>query len=279
MVVRAGGKTPRSSSTGAAASRVVLHDRETGGQPKYVQLAAILKERILRQEYKPDEQIPTEEQLCKEYDVSRITVREAITRLVQDAFLTRVQGRGTYVLPQKLRRDIARVYSFSEDMQRLGLRPSSEVLEQVLEQAEPAIAQRLALPDADRRVTRIRRLRKANAAPILVETTIVPAYLCPELVEEDLQNGSLYSLLEERYGLHPHHAEETYEAVVLGKADARLLGCNARTPFPAFAIQRAAFLEDGRPIELTRSLARGDRMSLAIQMMADKPQFQRLVGL
>jgi GntR family transcriptional regulator len=98
-------------------------------------------------------------------------------------------------------------------------------------------------------------------------------------VDADLEHGSLYKVLTEEYGLFPHTAEETYEAVILRKEDARLLECTLQKPQAAFAIERIAFLENGKPLELTRSVGRGDRLTLAINMLADKADFQRLVGV
>ena len=127
----------------------MLEEKHSEGIPKYIQLAKILRDKILAQEYRPEEQIPTEADLCKEYNVSRITVREAINKLVQENFLDRRQGRGTYVVHQKLRRNIAKVYSFSSDMRQLGLRPSSRVLSITREQADSAVAEKLHLPGGE----------------------------------------------------------------------------------------------------------------------------------
>jgi len=198
---------------------------------------------------------------------------------VQEGYLDRRQGKGTYVVHQKLRRNIAKVYSFSHDMIHLGLEPSSVVLEQAVEQAPLQVVAVLKLPEPDRRVVRIHRVRKANDAPILLERTVIPAYLCPGLERADLVHGSLYELLTERYQLFPHTAEETYEAILLKPVDARLLGCTLCKPHPAFAIQRITFLEDGTPIEFTRGVGRGDRLTLGINMVADRADFQRLVGV
>jgi len=274
-----GAETKDSEARDEPARPALLETRQNDGIPKYVQLAAIIKDKIIGKEYAANQQIPTEEQLCQEYQVSRITVREAVNRLVQDHLLTRKQGKGTYVVPQKLRRDIAKVYSFTHDMEQLGLKPSSTVLDQRVEVADAELRARLKLSESDGRVTRIRRLRKANDAPILLETTILPVYLCPRLVEADLENQSLYRILTEEYGLFPYTAEETYEPVILQTADAKLLECRPRRPQPAFAIERIAYLENGTPIEYTRSLARGDRMTLGITMLADKADFQRRVGV
>jgi len=257
----------------------MLEEKHSEGIPKYVQLAKILREKILAQEYRPDEQIPTEANLCKEYNVSRITVREAINKLVQESLLNRRQGRGTYVVHQKLRRNIAKVYSFSSDMQRLGLRPSSRVLSITRGEADALAAEKLHLPDTNRTVVVIARIRKANETPVLIETTIVPDTLCPGLIEKDLEKGSLYQILTEDYQLVLHHAEETYEAIILSNKDAKLLGCPVNRPMPAFSLQRIAFLESGAPIEFTRSVGRGDMLTLAITMVADKADFKRVIDL
>jgi GntR family transcriptional regulator len=256
----------------------MLEEWNSDGIPKYIQLAKILRRKITAQEYAPDEQIPTEAALCREYGVSRITVREAVDMLARESLLYRRQGRGTYVARQKLRRNIARLYSFSSDMRELGMAPSSRVLALAREEADAEDAERLRLPAENRFVTRIRRVRCANETPVLIETTLIPDALCPGLSTRDLAGGSLYRYLTEDYHLALHHAEETYEAVILSRAEAQALGCDPARPLPGFALQRIAYLEDGTPIELTRSVGRGDMLTLAITMFADKADFKRVIS-
>ena len=257
----------------------VLDGRSGEGVPKYFQIARILRERIQRQEYAPGEQIPTEAELCETYEVSRITVREAINKLVQEGYLDRRQGKGTYVVHQKLRRNIAKVYSFSSDMRQLGLEPRSRILDLRVEEAPPEVARRMMLPETNRRVTRITRLRIANDVPVLIETAMIPEYLCAGLADRDLATGSLYRILTEEYRLMPHHAEETYEAIILSREDAVTLERDPDVPQPAFAIQRMTYLESGVPVEYGTSVGRGDLLTLAINMVADKADFQRVIGV
>lgn len=257
----------------------VLVDKSFEGIPKYFQLARILKERIQRQEYAGGEQIPSEAELCASFQVSRITVREAINRLVSEGYLERRQGKGTYVAHQKLRRNIARIYSFSNDMSHLGLEPSSRVLALRVEDAEAEDAERLKLPQENRRVTLISRVRLANKIPVLVETTLIPEYLCSGLVEKDLESGSLYGILTEQYSLVLQRAEETYEAIIMAKEDALLFGFDPAVPRPGLAIRNITYLQNGLPIEYTSSVGRGDLLTLAITMVADEADFQRLVGV
>ncbi|MBI3962513.1 MAG: GntR family transcriptional regulator, partial [Deinococcus sp.] len=85
--------------------------------PLYYQLKELLRERIEAGEWEPGNQIPTEEELCERYKVSRITVREAIQGLVSEGLLYRQQGRGTFVAKAKIQQGLQRLTSFTEDMQ------------------------------------------------------------------------------------------------------------------------------------------------------------------
>jgi GntR family transcriptional regulator len=257
----------------------IIKRDDSEGIPKYIQLSKILKEKIASGEYHADSPIPTEKDLCSQYQVSRITVRQAINTLVQEKLLYREQGRGTYIQPQKLKRDITNIYSFTNDMLKLGLRPGSILMEQKIVDAEPEAAERLKLPPKDCRVLRVVRLRLANEIPVIYETTLIPRFLCPQLVKEDLAKGSLYQILGEKYKLVPRHAEESYEAIVMSESQAQLLQCSSTRHQPALSIQRIAFLEDMTPLEFTTSVGRGDRLTFSIKMAADNANFQRRIDL
>ena len=153
----------------------------------YLQLYDILKGKILSGEYKADEKIPPDRELCETYNVSRITVLKAIDNLVQEQLLYRVQGKGTFVTSSKLRRNLPKLYSFSEDMRELGLVPGSQVLEQHVEEADEKIRTVLQLPKENIRVTKLVRVRLANDEPILLETTYIPLFLCPDLLKNDFE--------------------------------------------------------------------------------------------
>ena len=256
-----------------------LVDKSSEGIPKYFQLAKIIKDRIERQEYKGEEQIPSEAELCSTFQVSRITVREAINRLVAEGYLERRQGKGTYVAHQKLRRNIARIYSFSSDMKHLGLEPSSRMLSFSIDGADPEATELLKLPDNNRRVIRISRLRLANKIPVLKETTLIPEYLCANLEEGELEAGSLYKILTERYGFVLDHAEETYEAIIMPEEDVLLFGLDPSQPTSAFAIKNVTYLDNGTPIERTTSVGRGDLLTLVINMVSNEADFKRVIGV
>lgn len=243
--------------------------------PLYVQLKNILKNQILSGALKPGDHLPSENELGQVYKVSRITVRQAINALVQEGLVYRQQGRGTFVASLKLRRRLPRLYSFSEDMLELGLRPSSRVITQRVVEAEEDVAELLHLSGENKKVNEIVRVRLANGDPILVEHTYIPYFLCPDLVQEDLGQGSLYAVLRDKYGLVLVHAFETYEVGSIRKREAEILGC--RRGLPAFLIERVAFLKNDVPVELTRSVARGDRLRFTVHLVADQAQIRRRI--
>ncbi|MGQ9621842.1 MAG: GntR family transcriptional regulator [Candidatus Caldatribacteriaceae bacterium] len=248
---------------------------EESGVPLYQQLKNILKGQILSGVLKPGDKIPPETDLCTKYGVSRITVRQAIHSLVEEGFLYRKQGKGTFVTSPKLRRRLPKLYSFTEDMLELGLRPSSKVLACEVVVADRKTKEILKLPPGEERVNRVVRVRCANDEPILIETTFIPLYLCPGLIEEDLEKGSLYALLRDKYSLLLDHAYETYEVGKVRKEEAQHLKC--RAGLPAFVIERVTYLRNEIPVELTKSVARGDRLRFTVLLVADQAQIRREV--
>ncbi len=255
----------------------MIHIKHADGIPKYIQLANLLREKLAAREYSPGQQIPTETELCERYKVSRVTVREAIDRLVQENLLYREQGRGTYVTPQKLKRNVTKIYSFSYDMVRLGLKPSSTLFESALVEAEPALANKLKLPASNKKCAKIVRVRLADGIPVLIEDTYIPDYLCPGLLSNNLENSSLYQIITETYHLSFEHAEETYEAVILSGEEAKVLECERAEAQPGMSIDRITYLEHMVPVEYTHSIGRGDRLSLTVDMVADRTDFQRKI--
>lgn len=255
----------------------MLEAKNTSGIPLYFQLRNILRERILSGEFKADERIPPEVELCRQYGVSRITVRKAIEALVQEELLYTRQGKGTFVTQQKLRRRLPRLYSFSEDMRELGLNPSSSVVEIRIEVASVQDSAILKLPEYDQKVFKILRVRRVNKEPVLLESTRIPHFLCPQLLSANLEEDSLYRVLREDHGLVLHDAEETYEAAIIRADEAKLL--ETKRNQAVFHIQRVANLSDGTPFEITRSVARGDHMQFSLHLVSNHAEFRRRVDV
>jgi len=242
--------------------------------PLYHQLKCVLMNAIRTGHWHSDERLPTESELAETFRVSKITVRQALQGLAELGYIRREQGRGTFVAAVKLDQGPRELTSFTEELRRRRLAASSTILEQAVVPADEETAAALAIA-AGEPVVRLKRLRLADGQPMGVQTAHIPSTLAPGLESEDLRDVSLYDLLAARYGLHPARAREKHVAVAASPADAALLGVDPGSP--AFAAERVTHLADGRPFEFVRSIMRGDRYSIVLELAADRAT-TRLAG-
>jgi GntR family transcriptional regulator len=232
--------------------------------PLYHQLKTILLNSIESGEWKPEQRLPTESELAQRFGVSKITVRQAMRDLAEIGYVRREQGRGTFVAIPKLQQGPRELTSFTEEMRRHGLPPSSRVIEQRVVPASGEVAVMLRIPEG-RPLVLLRRLRLAGGESMGVQTSHIPAYMAPGLEKDRLDDASLYDVLNSRYGLSAATARETHSAIILEPADAALLGVPPGSA--ALAGQRVTFLADGKPFEFVTSLMRGDRYHIVLELV------------
>lgn len=223
--------------------------------PIYVQIEEFLKKRIYLEEYKVGESIPSEREFSEQLGVSRMTVRQSITNLVNSGLLYREKGRGTYVATPKLEQPLNGLTSFTEDMKVRGMVPSSNLIrfEKVIPSIE--IARELHLGQ-DIPVFYVIRIRNADAMPMAVERTYIPVKVFPNL-DENKMMGSLYAQIEAKYRQRIGNAKQQMEASIVSKEDSKFLQINHASA--VLIIKRTSFLADGTPFELVRSTYRADR--------------------
>lgn len=209
--------------------------------------------------------LPTERELAESLETSRTTVRQAIAELVVDGRLERTQGRGTFVAQPKLMQ-VRPLTSFSQDLAAEGWRPGSTVLGIDVVAADADVSHHLQLaPGAP--VHRVARLRTRADEPIALETAHLPGPL-PRLAEELDGRGSLYRTLAEAYGITLDAVEDIVETTPADPVTANLLGIEVGLPL--LLIHRTVWDANGRPVEWTRSLFRGDRFRfVARQRLGD----------
>lgn len=235
-----------------------------GPLPLYYQIKQQLKEAIEAQELKPNESLPSERELIELYGVSRPTVRQATEELINEGYLYRKRGLGTFVAGPKFKQELPSALSFTERMLQQGHTPSSRVLSQeVLATPPELVLQRLGLPESSS-VYQIKRLRLADNEPIMLETTHLPLSQFPRLGQMDFNQVSLYQFLREEYNLSIARLQETLEPVVLGDYESKLLDVSRGSP--AMQVQITAFARDGQAIEYSRALVRGDRCQYYLEL-------------
>ncbi|MGE5652791.1 MAG: GntR family transcriptional regulator [Bacillota bacterium] len=229
--------------------------------PLYVQLREILRKQIMSGEWGQDS-IPSEPQLVQQYGVSRATVRKALDDLMREGLISRERGRGTFVTHQKTRCDLLGELSFAREISVKGMIPRSKVLSFSTHEAEANVGRALGLaPTA--KVVEIRRLRCADAEPWLVETVHIPEHLVVGLSPADMEDGVLYDILADRYGICIGRYDTELEPIILSRRESEELGVGSF--LPALALTRVVHDDQGQPIILSRRIIRGDRCKFVVK--------------
>lgn len=231
-------------------------------KPLYYQIAEVMREKIDDDEWQPGDRVWSERDLMNQFQVSRNTAREALDVLVKEGLIYRLRGHGSFVAPRKMRHGLLSLTSFTETMLSRGLNPSSRLMAMELVIPPPRIAEHLQL-DQGQKAFRIERLRLADGEPMALNVSYVPYHLCPHLDSEDLEAGSLYRLLEEKYGLRLWRSEQVLKPTVATEYEAGLLGVSPGTPL--LLAEGTTFLEGDVPIEYVKLLYRADRYEFTIR--------------
>lgn len=232
------------------------------GVPLYLQVEQHLGQRVQSGEWQPGQKIPTEEQMCAAYGVSRVTMRQALARLVDRGLLVRERGRGTFVRDAALTAAARGVTSFTTELAALGLEAGARVLAVEVVPADAETVDALGLGH-DAEVVRVHRVRTGNGKPIGIQTSLLPVQRFPNLEHQSLQDRSLYQLLRTHYGVVPVEAVETFTVGGISPRDARLLEVPPRTC--AFFVERVT-LDARGPFERVTSVMRGDRYRIRLAL-------------
>lgn len=221
--------------------------------PKYFSLKEMLTERI--RNLPAGTALPPERELVSEFRASRTTVRQALKDLAAEGRVVRMHGRGTFVAPPKETISL-QLLSYTEEWTRLGRTPSSRLVGLDRVSASPEAATALDVASGTP-LLRIERIRLTDGAPMAVEVAHLEAERFDGLETLIDEGVSLYALLEQRWGVVPQTAEQTFETAMATPALATALGTDAGTPL--ILLNRRTVGVDGRPFEYVRAHYRGDR--------------------
>ncbi len=233
--------------------------------PKYFQLANILREKIDNGEFPAQDAIPSERQLEEQYNLSRPTIRQAIDLLERQGYLYRVHGKGTFVSPPKLQKGMLELTSFSEDMRNRGLTPGARILEFGYLKPAAKIAKQLGLNARESQVLRIKRLRTGNGEPIGLQDSYLALEKNQVITQEEIeQKGSIYAILQQKFGIYPTEADETLEVTLATPEEAELLQIPINSPL--LLNERTLWSQDRKAIEFVSILYRGDRYKYFVRL-------------
>ena len=228
--------------------------------PLYVQLMDELEASIRNGVYKPGDKIMTETEMAKEYGVSLITVRKAVGSLMEKGLVVRKQGKGTFVTKPKYSRNMKKLQSFTEMCEQMGVKPGARVLENRLIAADKKVADRLGIEPGSN-VVYISRLRLVDGEPVQVEKSYFPLKYA-FLLEEDLNDGSMFECLKEKAGAKVASSEKMIELCRATAEEAALMDVK-KGDYLLF-VKSTAYDENGEPMYAGIQLINGDRFSLYV---------------
>jgi GntR family transcriptional regulator len=245
--------------------------RRRPGPAAYAQIEEEIAERIRAGVLRPGDRIPPERELAEQMQVSRMTVRQALGRLADSGLLVRERGRGTFVSKPKLVQSMSHLSGFYDQMISQGIVPTSRLLsgEQIL--ASAALAETLDLRIGEP-LYRVVRLRLGGGVPLALETSYFPARLVPGLLEHDLEQNSIYRLME-RYDARPVRAIQALEPALAQAEEARALEIPPGSP--VMLIERTAWDARGQAVEYARDIYRGDRSRFVSELRLECDELER----
>ena len=217
----------------------------------YLKLSDTLAEQIMDGTLPEGTLLPSERELCQIHGISRTTVRQALQDLSQKGYSRSIHGKGTVVVRPQIRQELRSIYSFDEDMRRLGKNPETQIMDFVKIVPTGTIAAMMQLPIGES-VYRIMRLRLAGNEPMLLETNYLPCDRFPEFSRQMLENQSLYRVLANRYSLNIDVAEETFEPILLRPLEAQMLRTGQGVL--GMLVERISY-EGGRVVEISKSVS------------------------
>jgi GntR family transcriptional regulator len=225
--------------------------------PLYAQVEDALADRISSGALPVGTQLPSEEELIREFAVSRTTIRTTIQNLVRQGLVEIRRGRGTFVASPRMTQELTELTGFVEDMRVLGRTPTARVVSRDIVPADRLVADKLAIA-AGTPVVQIRRIRLSDGVPLSFDETYLPEDVGRKIMADDLATEPIFTLLEERYDTPLVEAEYELEATAADPVIAAALEIPAGSPI--FLIERTSYTTGHRPVDYERLHYRGDHI-------------------
>lgn len=231
--------------------------------PLYFQLKSIILKYIHEGKLNPGDAIPTEMELAQIFDISRTTIRQAITELVMEGYLTRIKSKGTFVQKPLVRQEyIKSVRASHEHIRQQNMVPRTKILELHEIAANDEIAGELKIAPGTS-VIKMMRLRFANEEPILYTENYLSMY-AKDILNVDMEKYGLFEFLDRRDETRITKSVRTLSAVAANKEDARLLDMQVGEPIQLS--KSISYNQDNTPIEYAIVRFRGDRNIFTVEL-------------
>ena len=232
--------------------------------PLYYQLKQYMVQYIESGELKDGELVPPEEELCTLFNISRPTIRQAFSELVQEGYLNRVKAKGTFIThPKVMGSFIQNIENFNQEMIKQNLVPKTIVLSLEEVSVYPEILLKLNLPK-NSPVIQIERVRFANERPIVYVKTFLSAKRFKKLLKEDLTRESLYEILDKKFHVTASRVNRHVHAIAADSYVSGLLKIEENTPL--LYISTVAYDQETQPFEYSLASYRSDLYKMNIDL-------------
>ncbi len=225
---------------------------------KYMVIYEWLSDQIREKKLQPGDRIPNEIEIASMFNVHRMTVRQAINKLVGDHIIVRKRNKGTFLLSERspvLTRTLDNVPTYHDDIVRAGLEPGYKTLETRIMNGDAFVASQLGLIDTDA-IIYVQRLIYASGVPIAIEKAYIPERMFPGMHTMDL-NSVLYDIMLNKYNIVPNYSRHEISVVMPNDAERKLL--KIKDNIPCMLVKSVLFDTNGSTIEFSYSLHRGDK--------------------
>lgn len=231
--------------------------------PLYFQIYESIHNGIKSGRYQEGDKLPSERKLCEAYQVSRITVREALDWLEKDHLIKREHGKGSFVLGSQYTQFLDKLYSFKDEIEKNGDHASTRMLSIELKNSTPFLQEKMNLKPFQY-VYELKRLRLSNGKPLIYEVSYLPMRYCEGLDRFDFNKVSLYETLNRHYNIQITNAYENLVASKLTRNSAKLL--NGEVDESCMYIERFSYYNDV-VIEYTQSITNGHKYKYTVKLM------------
>ena len=235
--------------------------------PKYYLLKKMLTERIENEEFDINEPILSERELMEQYQVSRITVRKAIDELVNEGYLYKIQGKGTYIKTDEKSQDLFSITSCTEEVKALGMTPNKRVISTDIVESASKLSKALNIMPKDK-LFNIKRILLADNEPLNFTDSYLPYKLFGGIEKYDFEEESLYEILENVYHVKITKARRTIEAILAKDEIAEYLDIDEGMPIILFGCTTYGIVNGKEcPIENFKCYYRTDKFKFYIDQV------------
>ncbi|QJP09455.1 GntR family transcriptional regulator [Pseudomonas multiresinivorans] len=239
--------------------------------PLYSQLKEILRTRILDGTYPPLSRMPSEAELGKAFEVSRITVRQALGDLQKEGLIFKIHGKGTFVAKPKAFQNVSTLQGLGESMTQRGYEVINRLRSFKTVPANAQVAARLRVAEGES-VVQIKRARLVNRELVSMEITWLPEAVGKRLEKADLVSRDIFLILENDCALPLGHADLAIDAILADAELARALEVEEGSP--VMRIERLTHTADGAPLDYEHLYYRGDAFQYRLRIDRHKGQHQ-----